>query len=171
MSLDFNIYGKDLDRFNARSFAEWAKGRGYDAELSPGFDLARGGFQPMRVGDFLTGMEIDLDAYEPEPIYLKQTFFERLFRKKPVLAAFSEAGRDANQVIWLSCNAMEPMEAVAAHLLGAYFCDCFGALFDDPQMGCVDSRADVVLLTADELLEEASKTNRCPFRGWGNVGL
>ena len=170
MSLDFSIYGKELDRFDAKAFADWAKGRGYDVEFHPQFDLAQGGFQPIRVGDFLTGLEIDLDDYEPEPIYLKQTFFERLFRKKPVLAAFSEAGRDANQVIWLHCSAMEPLEAAAAHLLGAYFCDRFGALFDDPQVGCVDSAAKVILITADEMLEEAKKTNGHPFNGWDHVG-
>ena len=171
MSLDYSIFGKDLDRFNATSFADWAKDRGYDVELHPQFDLTQGGFQPMRLGDCLTGLEIDLDDYVPEPVYVKQTFFERLFRKKPELTVLSEESRDANQVIWLSCSAQEPLETAAAHLLGAYFCEKFGAKFDDPQTGCVDSRAEVVLITADELLEAAKKTTGHPFRGWGNVGL
>ena len=170
MSLDFSIYGKDLGRFNAKSFVDWAKDRGYDVELHPQFDLAQGGFQPMRVGDFLTGLEIDLDDYAPEPVYVKQTFFERLLRKKPELTAFSEETQDANQVVWLSCSAMEPLEAAAAHLLGAYFCDKFGAKFDDPQTGCVDSSAKVILITADEMLEEAKKIGGHPFVGWDNVG-
>ena len=96
MSLDFSVYGKDLDRFDAREFAAWAQGRGYDVELHPQFDLTQGGFQPMRIGELLTGMEIDLDEYTPEPVFVKQTFFERLFRKKPELTAFSEAAQDAN---------------------------------------------------------------------------
>ena len=166
MSLDFSIYGNDLECFDARLFENWAKGRGYDVELHPQFDLAQGGFQPMRLSQFLTGLEIDLEDYEPEPVLVKQTFFQRLFRKKPELTAFTEGVREANQVIWLSCSASEPMEAAAAHLLGAYFCEQFGALFDDPQVGCVDSRAEVVLITVDELLEEAKKTTGHPFQGW-----
>ncbi len=169
MSLDFSIYGKDLDRFDSREFAEWARGRGYDVEFHPEFDLTRGGFQPMRFGAFLTGLEIDLDEYAPEPVIVKQTFYERLFKKKPELTAFSKAAQDANQVVWLSCSAMEPLETAVAHLLGAYFCERFGAQFDDPQAGCVDSRAEVVLTTADELLEEAKKTDGYPFRGWEAV--
>lgn len=169
VSLDFSIYGKDLDRLDAREFSEWAQGRGYDVELHPQFDLTQGGFQPMRIGELLTGLEIDLDEYTPEPVFVKRTFFEWLFRKKPELTAFSEAVQDANQVVWLSCSASEPLEAAAAHLLGAYFCERFGAQFDDPQLGCVDSRAEVVLITADELREEAKKTEGHPFRGWDKV--
>ena len=170
MSLDYSIFGKDLDRFNATSFADWAKDRGYDVELHPQFDLTQGGFQPMRLGDCLTGLEIDLDDYVPEPVYVKQTFFQRLFRKKREVMAFSEETQDENQVVWLRCSAREPLETAAAHLLGAYFCDNFGAKFDDPQTGCVDSSAEVVLITADELLEEAKKTNGHPFNGWDNAG-
>lgn len=169
MSLDFSVYGKDLDRFDSRAFAQWARGRGYDVELHPKFDLTQGGFQPMRFEGFLTGVEIDLDEYTPEPVFVKRTFMERLFRKKPELTAFSEAEQDANQVVWLSCSAAEPLETAAAHLLGAYFCERFGARFDDPQVGCVDSRAEVILVTADELIEEAKKTDGHPFLGWDSV--
>ena len=169
MSIDFSIYGRDLDRFDARAFAQWAGDRGYDVELHPAFDLTQGGFQPMRIGEYLTGMEIDLDDYAPEPVYVKQTFFERLLRKKPELTAFSEGVQDANKVIWLSCSGMEPLETAAAHLLGAYFCEAFGSQFGDPQVGCVDSWAEAVLITANELLEEAKKTEGHPFRGWEAV--
>ena len=169
MSLDFSIYGKDLDRFDAGDFCIWARQRGYDVELHPEFSLTEGGFQPMRFGSFLTGMEIDLDEYVPEPVYVKQTLWERLLRKKPVMDAFSEYAKDANQVVWLSCSAMEPLETAAAHLLGAYFCDRFGAQFDDPQLGCVDSVAKVILITVDELLEEAKKSGGHPFRGWDSL--
>lgn len=171
MSLDFSIYGKDLDRFDAGDFCIWARQRGYDVELHPEFRLTAGGFQPIRFGTYLTGMEIDLDEYVPEPVYVEQTFWERLLRKKPVMDAFSEHAREANQVVWLSCSGMEPLETAAAHLLGAYFCDRFGAQFDDPQLGCVDTVAKVILITVDELLEEAKKTTGHPFCGWGNVGL
>jgi len=169
MSLDFSVYGKDLDRFDAREFAAWAQDRGYDVELHPQFDLTQGGFQPMRIGELLTSMEIDLDDYEPEPVFVKRTFFEWLLRKKPEQTAFSAAAQNANQVVWLRCSASEPLEAAAAHLLGAYFCERFGAQFDDPQIGCVDSRAEVVLITADELLEEAKKAEGHPFRSWEDL--
>lgn len=158
MSLDFAIYGKDLDRFEPSGFERWALSRGYDVELPPEFDLTQGGFQSMRIGGFLTGLEIDLDEYVPEPVYVRQTFIQRLLGKKPELTAFSQRVQDANQVIWFSCSAQEPLETAAAHLLGAYFCDQFGALFDDPQTGCVDSGAKVILTTAEELLEEAKKS-------------
>ena len=77
MSLDFSIYGKDLDRFDAGDFCIWARQRGYDVELHPEFRLTAGGFQPIRFGTYLTGMEIDLDEYVPEPVYVEQTFWER----------------------------------------------------------------------------------------------
>ena len=166
MSIDFAVYGRDLDRFDPGAFEKWAGDQGYDLELHPEFSLTEGGFQPMRLGADLTGMEIDLDEYVPEPVYVKRTFWEWLLGKKPVMDAFSESARDANQVIWLSCSAMEPLETAAAHLLGAYFCDAFGAQFDDPQLGCVDTVAKVILITAQELLEEAKKAEGHPFLGW-----
>ena len=169
MSADFYIYTDHAEQFDRADFESWCGKLGYEVELHPKFELTRGGFQPVRIGELLTGMEIDLDDYTPEPVVVKQTFFERLLRKKPELTAFSEAAQNANQVVWLSCSAWEPLEAAAAHLLGAYFCDRFGAQFDDPQIGCVDSRAEVVLITADELLEEAKKTEGHPFRGWEEV--
>ena len=169
MSIDFAIYGKDLDRFDPRAFEQWAGSRRYDVELHPEFVLTQGGFQPVRIGGFLAGMEIDLDEYVPEPVYVRQTFFQRLLRKKPEMTAFSEGVQDATQVIWLSCSGMNPLETAAAHLLGAYFCDQFGAQFDDPQTGCVDSAAKVILITADEMLEEGKNTGCHLFCGWDGL--
>lgn len=169
MSIDFAIYGKGLGRFDPKAFEKWAGDRGYDLELHPEFSLTEGGFQPIRIGGALSGMEIDLDEYVPEPVYVRQTFFERLLGKKRVLTAFSEKTREADQVIWLSCSGMEPLEAAAAHLLGTYFCERFGALFDDPQTGCMDSEAKVILITADEMLEEGKKSGGHPFRGWDSL--
>ena len=169
MSIDFGIYGRDLDHFDAGDFCGWARQRGYDVELHPEFSLTGGGFQPMRIDSFLTGMEVDMDEYVPEPVYVRQTILERLLRKKPEMTAFSEKAQNANRVIWLSCSGIEPLETAAAHLLGAYFCDVFGAQFDDPQLGCVDTVAKVILITADELLEEAKKTVCQPFTGWDDA--
>ena len=205
VSADHYIYTDYLDEFDRAGFESWCGSLGYEVELHPEFSIRDQGFTPIRFradflgeGSFLTGFELfssentstDFSA-PPVMIRKKPGFFARLFGKKePTMAQapefkisfksdepseFELAVRDKKWEVCASCCFHDPLEVLACYLFAGYFCETFGAVIDDPQLGRFYSKAWDIKLEFEAVKEDILANYKSwgqeliPFTGWENA--
>lgn len=205
MSADYYIYTDSLEEFDRADFESWCCGQGYEVELHPGFTIRDRGFTPIRFradfageGSWLTGFELfssenTATDFSAPPVVIRKRpgFFARLFGKKqPVTAVapafkisfrsgepseFETAVREKKWEVCASCSFHDPLEVLACYLFAGYFCEKFGAVIDDPQLGRFYSKAWDIKLEFEAVKEditaegESWKQGLIPFIGWENV--
>ena len=182
MSIDYMVYLRREPAFDAAQFEKYAASLGISLQTDPSFTPAEHeGYLPFRLvygeNSYKSGFEYYSEPYEePEPVVVKQSFFQRVFGKKQLSSqenAFDRAIDGAKLLITLQCSSSaDSFECLLAWTFAAYFCRYFDGVLDDPQTSAFYTQVSEIekeiglLLAALQKQAQNGELNVHEFDGW-----